>query len=207
MNVDLSRAIVSVLSQWPTDVPTECAVGDVDAPLPNDPRIAAGTDVLALVAAERDCNHRLWHLEDEARRTGAGDAHIAAVKRAIDCWNQRRSDLIERIDETLLAQLPTPDPARAEQHSETAGMMIDRLAILGLKIFHLSTLQARKRAVNIDQECAEKVALLEKQREDLAECFTRLIEDATAGRRYFKMYRQFKAYNDPRLNPVLRGES
>jgi len=134
-------------------------------------------------------------------------ADVAAVKRAIDRWNQRRSDLIERIDETLLAQLPTPDPARAEQHSETAGMMIDRLAILGLKIFHLSTLQARKRAVNIDQECAEKVALLEKQREDLAECFTRLIEDATAGRRYFKMYRQFKAYNDPRLNPVLREES
>ena len=85
--------------------------------------------------------------------------------------------------------------------------VIDRLAILGLKIFHLSTLQARKRAVNIDQECAEKVALLEKQREDLAGCFVRLIEDARAGRRYFTVYRQFKAYNDPRLNPVLSERS
>jgi len=207
MNVDQARAIVSVLSQWPSDVPTECGVGDVDAPLPSDPRIAAGADVLALAAAERDCNHRLWHLEDEARRAGAGAAHVAAVKRAIDRWNQRRSDLIERIDEALLAQLPPPDAARAEQHSETAGMMIDRLAILGLKIFHLSTLEARKREAKIDRECADKVCVLERQREDLARCFARLIEDAKAGRRYFKLYRQFKAYNDPRLNPALRGKS
>jgi hypothetical protein len=206
MNVDQTSAIVSVVSEPPTDVSTACAVGDVDAPLPNDPRIAAGADVLVLVAAERDCNHRLWHLEDEARRTDAGDPHIAAVKRTIDLWNQRRSDLIERIDETLVAQLPTPDPIRAEQHSETAGMMIDRLAILGLKIFHLSNLQARKRAVRIDRECAAKVAVLERQRDDLARCFARLIEDARAGRRYFKVYRQFKAYNDPRLNPALRRE-
>ena len=203
MNVDQSRVIVSLLA----DVPSECAVGDVDVPLPSDPRIAAGADVLSLVAAERDCNHRLWHLEDEARRIGAGDAHVAAVKRAIDRWNQRRSDLVERIDEALLAALPQPDPSRAEQHSETPGMIVDRLAILGLKIFHLGTLEARKRAVEIDKECADKVAVLARQREDLARCLVRLIEDARAGRRYFKVYRQFKAYNDPRLNPVLREES
>jgi len=86
-------------------------------------------------------------------------------------------------------------------------MMIDRLAILGLKIFHLSTLEARKREAKIDRECADKVCVLERQREDLARCFARLIEDAKAGRRYFKLYRQFKAYNDPRLNPALRGKS
>jgi hypothetical protein len=201
MNVDQARVIVSLLA----DVPADCTLGDVDAPLPLDPRLAEGADVLALVAAERDCNHRLWHLEDEARRADAGDSHVAAVKRAIDRWNQRRSDLVERIDEALLASLPPPDPACAEQHSETPGMMIDRLAILGLKIFHLSTLQARKRAVNIDREVAEKVRVLEGQCEDLARCFVRLIEDVRAGRRYFKVYRQFKAYNDPRLNPALRG--
>lgn len=203
MNVDQTRVIVSLLA----DVPAECALGNLDAPLPVDPRIAEGADVLSLVVAERDCNHRLWHLEDEARRSGAGDAHVAAVKRAIDRWNQRRSDLVERIDEALLATLPAPDPARAEQHSETPGMIIDRLAILGLKIYHLSTLEARKRAVEIDQECAKKVSILERQREDLARCLVRLIEDARAGRRCFKVYRQFKAYNDPRLNPALGGKS
>lgn len=200
MIVDPSRVIVTLLA----DVPADCSVRDLAVGLPDDPRIAAGADVLSLVAAERDCNHRLWHLEDEARRTSAGDAHVAAVKRAIDRWNQRRSDLVERIDETLLESLPAPDPACAEQHSETPGMMIDRLAILSLKIFHLSTLEARKSAGKIDRECAEKVAVLERQREDLSRCFVRLIEDARAGRRYFKVYRQFKVYNDPRLNPALR---
>jgi hypothetical protein len=201
--LDQSRVIVSLLAE----VPGDCAVGDLGAPLPEDARLAAGADVLALVAAERDCNHRLWHLEDEARRAGAGDAHVAAVKRAIDRWNQRRSDLVERIDEALLASLPSPDPARAEQHSDTPGMIVDRLAILGLKIFHLSTLEVRKRAAELDRECADKVAVLEQQREDLARCLVRLIEDARAGRRYFKVYRQFKAYNDPRLNPALHGKS
>jgi len=203
VKADPIRRVVSLLAE----VPCECAVGDVDQPLPNDPRIMPGADLLDLVAAERDCNHRLWHLEDEARRRDAGDAHVAAVKRAIDRWNQRRSDLVERIDETLLAALPPPDPTRAEQHSETAGMMIDRLAILGLKIFHLGTLQARERAVEIDRECAAKVSVLERQRDDLARCFVQLVEEARAGRRYFKVYRQFKAYNDPRLNPVLQEES
>lgn len=202
MIVEQARRIVSLLAE----VPADCTIGDIDAGLPDDPRIGEGADVFSLVAAERDCNHRLWHLEDEARRTEAGDTHIATVKRAIDRWNQRRSDLVERIDHSILASLPAPDRSRAEQHSETSGMIIDRLAILGLKIFHLGSLEARKHDTAIDAECAGKVAELERQREDLARCFVRLIEDAGAGRRYFEVYRQFKAYNDPRLNPALRGK-
>lgn len=200
MSVEQARRIILLLAEAPAD----CPFGDIDAALSSDPRIAEGADVLSLVAAERDCNHRLWHLEDEARRSGAGDVHVASVKRAIDRWNQRRSDLVERIDEAVLASLPAPDRSRAEQHSETPGMIIDRLAILGLKIFHLGSLEARKRDAEIDAECAGKVAVLERQRDDLARCFVRLIEDAGAGRRYFTVYRQFKAYNDPRLNPALR---
>lgn len=202
MKVDDTRVIVALA----IETPSGCAPVDVLAPFPADARIESGADLFSLVVAERDCNHRLWHLEDEARRADAGDAHIAAVKRAIDRWNQRRSELIERIDEAVLVSLPTPDRTSAAQHSETPGMIVDRLAILGLKIFHLSTLQARKRTVEIDRECAEKVAVLERQRDDLARCFVRLIEDARAGLRYFKVYRQFKAYNDPRLNPALRSK-
>ncbi len=157
----------------------------------------------ALVSAEHDCNHRLWHLEDEARRADAGSAHVAVDKRAIDSWNQRRNDLIERIDESVLTLLPTADPSCAELSSETAGMIVDRLSILALKIHHMTTVAEAADNPAVAHECMEKVGVLTIQRGDLAACLRRLIEQALVGRRYFKLYRQFKAYNDPRLNPVL----
>lgn len=157
----------------------------------------------ALVSAEHDCNHRLWHLEDEARRADAGNAHVAVVKRAIDRWNQRRNDLIERIDESALALLPAIDPATAEPSSETVGMILDRLSILALKIRHLTKIAEEADDPTVAHECMDKVNVLTVQRGDLSDCLRRFIEQALAGRRYFKVYRQFKSYNDARLNPAL----
>jgi hypothetical protein len=167
-------------------------------------RVAATVQALdALVSAEHDCNHRLWHLEDEARRADAGNAHVAVVKRAIDRWNQRRNDLIERIDESALALLPVTDPAHAELASETIGMILDRLSILSLKIRHMALIADGSGDPVVARECSEKVSVLKAQRGELADCLRRFMEHALAGRRYFKVYRQFKAYNDARLNPAL----
>jgi hypothetical protein len=33
------------------------------------------------------------------------------------------------------------------------------------------------------------------------------LADARAGRAFFKVYRQFKMYNDPSLNPYLYGKA
>lgn len=164
---------------------------------------AAGSDGLTeLIASQHFCNFKLWAFEDEARRTDVDDAHIAAVKRAIDEWNQRRNDLIEAVDQGLLALLPRPADS-AVQHSETAGMMIDRLSILALKIGNMTALSDGDDEVA--RECAGKLEVLRQQRGDLAVCLDALLADCRAGRRYFKIYRQFKAYNDPRLNPYLSG--
>ena len=158
-------------------------------------------------------NHRhnrlLWEEEDLARRRNVSDAEIAGNKRNIDRYNQKRNDAIERIDEQLLHLLsavrPGPD---ARLNSETPGAMIDRLSILSLRIRQMR-LQAERNDVaraHIDG-CLAKLARLNEQRTDLASCLDRLLADCASGTSHFKVYRQFKMYNDPALNPAIYSES
>jgi hypothetical protein len=156
--------------------------------------------------AENHRNNRLlWDEEDQARRTDVEDAAIAANKRAIDGYNQRRNDAIERIDEALLARLERVAPAPDAWHSsETAGAMIDRLSILSLKIHHmrLQTVRDDASAEHV-AACRDKLARLLLQRDDLARCLDTLLARAAEGRAFWRVYRQFKMYNDPTLNPYL----
>jgi len=154
------------------------------------------------------CNCLLWDEEDLARRRNVADAEIAANKRAIDGYNQKRNDAIERIDELLLnsfsgvARKPESKPS-----SETAGAMIDRLSILSLKIHHMRLQTQRTDVASAHiEDCAQKLSRLNEQRTDLAACFDRLLVDCSRGESYFKVYRQFKMYNDPALNPAIYGE-
>jgi hypothetical protein len=164
------------------------------------------SDTSSLIRAQHRANFDLWHEEDKARDPGANDHEIAAVKRAIDRLNQRRNDLVEQIDTLLLSRFhSTMDTHNnAPLHSETPGLMIDRLSILALKIFH--TREETQRASATEQHRQrnrERLALLEEQRGDLAAALDALLFDIAAGRRRFKLYRQLKMYNDPDLNPAV----
>ena len=157
-------------------------------------------------------NHRhnrlLWGEEDLARRREVPDAEIAKNKRAIDGYNQKRNDAIERIDEHLLAALENVQrKEKARLNSETAGGIVDRLSILSLKIHHMR-LQTERRDVDGAhiENCKLKLNRLNEQRTDLASCLERLLAEAQRGESYFKVYRQFKMYNDPALNPAIYGE-
>lgn len=169
------------------------------------PAFAAGA--WQWIEANHRCNTLLWDEEDRARRRNVPDADIAANKRAIDGYNQRRNDAIEKVDEALLARLEGVAPrADAWHNSETAGAMVDRLSILALKLFHMG-LQTRRPDATAEHvaACREKLARLALQRDDLARCYDTLLEQAVDGRAYWRIYRQFKMYNDPSLNPYLYG--
>jgi hypothetical protein len=160
----------------------------------------------SLVAHQHLANFELWHTEDAARTPGATDADLARVKRRIDETNQRRNDLSERIDGMLLASLEDEGlpNAAAPLHSESPGLMIDRLSILALKLFHTREEMERPGAPEGHAERnGERLAILVEQREDLAACLVRLWEETAAGTRRFKLYRQLKMYNDPALNPAV----
>lgn len=162
-------------------------------------------DLESVVRAQHFCNYKLWGLEDEARRRDVDDSYIADIKRAIDRWNQRRNDLAEAVDRSVLEAFADVDISQAALHSETAGMMADRLSILALKIWHMGRYAEEKDDPALAQECRDKEAVLRVQRNDLAGCLEALLRAFAAGERCFKTYKQFKAYNDPRLNPALKG--
>jgi hypothetical protein len=181
---------------------------------------ANAQDIWAWVYTNHRFNSLLWAEEDLARRTTVSAEQIAANKRNIDGFNQARNDATERVDEILLVALGLVDatsarsdapqarvPAGARLNSETAGSMVDRMSILALK---LHAMQAQTQRQDVDTahlaSSAGKLERLRQQRQDLGACFDALMADAAAGRAYFKVYRQFKMYNDPRFNPVLVKE-
>jgi hypothetical protein len=124
----------------------------------------------------------------------------------VDRTNQRRNDLAEQIDGMLLRWLePHGLPnAQAPLHSESPGLMIDRLSILALKIYHSREEAEREEApAGHAERNRERLAILEEQRGDLAGCLDALWRETLAGSRRFKIYRQMKMYNDPSLNPAV----
>jgi len=181
----------------------------------------AGSGVWRWIEANHRYNSLLWAQEDLARRTQVSDAEIAGNKRHIDGYNQARNDATERVDELLLIALglvseasaagdapeSTPAPG-ARLNSETAGSMIDRLSILSLKVDAMR-LQTQRKDVDAEHRQATEARLerLQAQRDDLAACLDELIADSREGRAYFKVYRQFKMYNDARFNPALVAEA
>ncbi len=164
---------------------------------------------LQAVERQHRANFDLWHIEDEARAPGATEAEVARVKRRVDETNQRRNDLTEELDRILVAWLEEHGlpSASAPLNSESPGLIIDRLSILALKIYHTREEAAREDApAGHAERNQERLAILEEQRTDLAGCLDALWYETLAGTRRFKMYRQLKMYNDPSLNPAIYGK-
>ena len=152
-------------------------------------------------------NFLLWHEEDIARSPDVTDTKIAAVKRAIDGYNQARNDAIEKTDDWLVSELANRGieaPADAPASTETPGAALDRLSILELRRYHMQEQLDRTDATPEHLEkVAHKMAVLDLQRQHLIEAIDRLLAEIFAGTRPLRVYRQMKMYNDPTMNPYL----
>ena len=162
---------------------------------------------LALVCQQHSFNYLLWHEEDLARSPDVSDSAIANVKRAIDGYNQKRNDAIEKLDDWFVEQLRASAivlQSGARLNTETPGSAIDRLSILSLRVYHMEE-QANRSDANLGHraKARSRLEILHRQHHDLAQALTELVEDIFAGRKRLEVYRQFKMYNDPTLNPYL----
>jgi hypothetical protein len=162
---------------------------------------------LHLVCLQHQQNFRLWHQEDIARSPDVTSGDLAAVKRSIDKLNQQRNDLIERLDDSLVDELAIAgvQPWQgARLNTETPGSVVDRLSILALRLYHMEEQACRGDADDGHVAKAKaRLEILHQQHRDLARSLGELLDDIFAGRKRLKVYRQFKMYNDPTMNPYL----
>lgn len=163
-----------------------------------------GEGLLKLIAENHAYNYQLWLAEDKARRDDKGFEFVYNAKREIDSFNQQRNNKMEEIDAWFFANLAPAPVADCKLNSETPGMMIDRLSILSLKLYHMQIQSKRTEASDEHQQkCLAKVEVILLQKQYLAKCLSDFLHEILANTRTFKVYRQFKMYNDPELNPEL----
>ena len=82
--------------------------------------------------------------------------------------------------------------------AETVGWLADKISIMELKIYHMREQTEREDATpEFRERCAERLSVLQLQRDDLAGELAGLLRDLASGRVVPRLYRQFKMYNDP----------
>lgn len=150
-----------------------------------------------------------WHMEDVVRNPNINPVEGLEWKRRIDAQNQVRTDMVEFIDSYFLNLYKHITPqADAKINTESPAWALDRLSILALKIYHMQEEIDRQTATLAHkQQCQTKLDILLAQRADLSNSIDELLQDIEEGRKYMKVYKQMKMYNDPNLNPVLYNKA
>ena len=150
-----------------------------------------------------------WCLEDIIRDPDIDPVEALKIKRRIDRSNQERTDLVELIDSFFLQEFASVQPLpEASINTESPAWAIDRLSILELKIYNMDkALKGAEGNEELRAKCSSKLAVLLEQERDLTQAIDELLEDIAAGRKYMKVYKQMKMYNDPQLNPLLKGQT
>ena len=146
-----------------------------------------------------------WHFEDIIRDPQIEPNAALTLKRRIDKSHQDRTDLVELIDSYFLDKYKDVKPmAEATINTESPAWAIDRLSILALKIYHMQKeVERTDTTPEHHAQCKAKLDILLEQKKDLSSAIDQLLADIESGKKYMKVYKQMKMYNDPALNPVL----
>lgn len=146
-----------------------------------------------------------WHFEDIIRLPDINPEAALTLKRKIDKSNQDRTDMVEYIDSYYLhLYKAVVIKSDATINTESPAWAIDRLSILALKIYHMKEEAFRESASKTHRDsCQTKLNILLEQRQDLSKAIDDLIADIASGKKYMKVYKQMKMYNDEALNPML----
>ena len=156
------------------------------------------TGFLGLVEENHSFNYQLWHAEDRARRNDCGADFVLKAKREIDSYNQQRNDRMEMMDEWLLNDLQPANPDQCTLHTETPGMIIDRLSILALKQYHMHLQTTRTDVDKTHLEaCQNKLNIINEQKTRLSKSLEQFLLEIQNKTRTFKVYHQMKMYNNP----------
>jgi hypothetical protein len=152
-----------------------------------DPPAVGEADIAVLIGALHAVNHAMWRLEDRVRSERIGDAEVARLKSAIDALNMRRHSHVQAVDCLLFTAIS--DGSDAELHSETPGMIVDRLSVLSLRA-HYRTLSLRPG----DEAALAVLRDVRAQRVDLRFSLETMLSRCRAGLLRFRIYEAHKLY-------------
>lgn len=179
---------------------------DIDAPIVNPYEVRS---IEFYLYTKNWIDNAQWDMEDIIRNPDIDPVEALAMKRRIDRSNQERTDLVELIDSYFLDLYKDVCPEKdAKINTESPAWALDRMSILQLKIYHMREQTKRTDASEEHiKACEQKLQVLLEQEKDLATAVDELLEDIAKGRKYMKVYKQMKMYNDPAMNPLLLGKA
>jgi hypothetical protein len=186
-------------------LPTVAAILDVLLNRPAPDRLQHPdeglVEVMDTILALHRSNALQWDREDDARKSHADDAMIAAAKRDIDQLNSARHGLIEAIDRAILSEISQCEGAPLV--TESPGMAIDRLSVLVIRI--VST-EARAASGTADAGLyAERLPRLRSQLSALEEAIATLFDDLVKGTRRFLAHESLKLYGPRAPDEFAKG--